>query len=178
MRLATKRFGLCLVSATLGCVVVTASAAEQTGSLCKASEMTYFSCSTGTKLVSLCASARMTDSTAVLQYRFGKRSGEVELAYPSDASKPQEVFKAYTYSFAKGGVSAIGFKIGKFSYSLFETRSVYGYNGAGVTVSKNGGEPKIIECVSLPSSPSEFYYELGEWKLSEDASLHFIGPEQ
>jgi hypothetical protein len=120
----------------------------------------------------------MTESTAVLQYRFGKRSGEVELAYPSDGSKPLEAFKSYTYNFAKGGVSAIGFKIGKFSYSLFETRSVYGYNGAGVTVSKNGGEPKIIECVSLSSNPSEFYYELAKWNLSQDSALHYIGPEQ
>lgn len=154
----------------------TLSAANQS-SLCSTSEVTYFACSVDTKLVSLCASKDFSSTSGTLQYRFGKQSDKVELAYPSSA-KPKDAFKAYTSSFAKGGVAVIGFKIGKYSYSVFETRSVYGYNGAGVTITKDGVSPKIIECKTIPTTPSRFYYELGNWGLPTEVDLQFIGTER
>jgi hypothetical protein len=146
-------------------------------SLCSPAEVTYFSCSVDAKLVSLCGSKDLTSTPGVLQYRFGKQ-GAVELMYPTSAAKAKGAFKSYRYSFAKGGVAVLGFRIGKYSYSLFETRSVHGYNGAGVTVTRDGSPAKVIECTSLSAHPSRFFYELGDWHVPEAVHLHYIGPER
>lgn len=163
--------------ATLLLVSTSAFASVDPPSLCVAPEATYFTCSTGTKVISLCASAGLSATSGTLQYRFGKNTGEIEMSYPSPPSNPRAKFQAYLYSFAKGGVSAIGFKVGRYSYSLFETHSVYGYNGAGVMLRKDGKPLKTIECKTLPSTPSQFYYELSKLHIPE-AGLDYIGPEQ
>lgn len=150
--------------------------AAEPPSLCTPAESTYFTCSTGIKIISMCASQDLSSTSGTLQYRFGTPDGKVELAFPSVPSHPSKAFKAYLSWFPKGGVSAIGFDIGKFSYSVFETHSVYGYNGAGVALGRDGVPLKKINCKTLPSKFSRLFYELRDLKLPE-AELDHVGTE-
>ena len=141
---------LCLTTANAGEL-----AAGSKKTLCRADEQVYFSCSVGEKLVSLCASTDLSDRSGQLQYRFGKSAQLIDLVYPQQPTHPRNSFMEFHDSFAKGGSEALAFRIGAYSYGVFVTRSVYGYNGAGVTVSKAGKRMQLLKCrtESLVSEP-------------------------
>lgn len=93
--------------------------AESAPSWCANNEYTAFNCRIGHKVVSVCASAHLSQEHGYVQYRFGQPGRSMELAYPDMSAKPDTVFRlartamrhgpgatnpAYTLRFANEGV--------------------------------------------------------------------------
>jgi hypothetical protein len=120
--------------------------AQTPSSLCAETEQTLLSCELkNNKVVSLCASASLTDGSGYIQYRYGSVTGVPELVFPLKSVKPKIAFKYFHDDFAKGDAMAVSFHVGAYRYSFFNTISEYGANAAGVLVRKISG--------SLPSKP-------------------------
>lgn len=77
----------------LSCFAFTPSMA-QSQTFCDANEYVVFSCSTGKKTVSVCASKVFSSSEGYLQYRFGA-PGKIEMAYPRIKQHPRDQFTAF-----------------------------------------------------------------------------------
>lgn len=80
---------------------------------CNANENVVFSCSTGKKVVSVCASKNINSKSGYLQYRFGKL-GAPEALIPSNP----ESFRSAVNVFEDMTTSVITFKNGQFSYEI------------------------------------------------------------
>jgi hypothetical protein len=119
-------------------------------SLCLDSEAIYFSCVARGAIVSLCASPDLSRESGALQYRYGKSHRKIELKYPDHPAHPSKSFKQYSGSGTKVSYVALGFQVGDYAYSVFQTRSVFGYNGAGIIVNKSG--KRISEAICEPKS--------------------------
>jgi hypothetical protein len=160
---------------TISALVSATAFAES--SLCRSQETTYFNCTVGKKLVSLCASRDLSAKSGTLQYRFGLPSKPPELEYPKTPDLAAKHFTEYDSWFAKGGTQALGFSIGSYSYSIYETHSAFGYNGAGVIISKAGVRTQLLECQHAKMDGGTFYSEASKLGLPK-ADLDNIGPEQ
>jgi len=92
---------------TLAALLPLMAAAQ--GSLCTKDEVTEWSCNSGRKVYSLCASRDLGPTTGTLQYRAGKKDGKPEFAYPEPAAHPrghftlQIVSRGATLSFSNKG---------------------------------------------------------------------------
>lgn len=156
--------------------------AEETPSLCKSDEKTFFSCLlTNQKIVSLCGDKSLSQEKGHLQYRFGKGLSSIELEYPEFGVKPVAAFKYYYEpSGAKGSITAVSFKINKYRYSLFDTSSAFGFNGSGLIVRRSGKLVTKMSCkLSLSSEVGDVFYLLKEIGLSGNADdVDYVGVEQ
>jgi hypothetical protein len=116
-------------------------------SLCAAGEKVVFSCSVPNgKVVSLCASPDLSRDTGYLQYRFGRDTDSVEMQFPHSTHRADGTFKYLQEYFAKGGTTALSFWVGPFRYSVFRTTSAFGFNGAGIIVSKERKRVAYMRC--------------------------------
>lgn len=75
-------------------VVVSPVSATAAPSLCKADEVTQWSCVTRRKIYSVCASADIGTTAGYLQYRVGQPS-KVEFSYPTTPQHPKGLFHFY-----------------------------------------------------------------------------------
>lgn len=126
--------------------------------LCEPEEVIVFSCALPKKkTVSLCASKDASDNTGYMQYRLGRNVSSIELEYPRKKAPAKDFFKHYTFAFSKGGTAAVSFWIGIYRYSLYNTSSSFGYNGAGVIVNrgKNTIRAAFLKCTSTPIKSAE-----------------------
>lgn len=115
--------------------------------LCDGQEKAVFSCSViSGKMVSLCASPDLSRDTGYLQYRYGRSPGSVELQFPHSTRRADGTFKFMQQYFAKGGTTALSFWVGPFRYSIFRTTSAFGFNGAGIIVSKDSRRVAYMRC--------------------------------
>jgi hypothetical protein len=115
--------------------------------LCASGEKTMFSCAVlNGKIVSLCASTDLSRNTGYLQYRYGRTPDSVELQFPRGTQRSDGTFKYLQQYFAKGGTTALSFWIGPFRYSVFRTTSAFGFNGAGIIVSKDQRRVAYMRC--------------------------------
>lgn len=134
---------------------------QQASTLCKPQEVIIFSCSLpDMKIVSLCASKDADVNSGYMQYRFGRGASFVEFEYPQKKRPAKEFFKYYPPAKIEilGGTYAISFWLGEYRYSLFSTRTRFGYNGSGVIVSR-GKEPirvSFSKCVTTPLIYDEY----------------------
>jgi hypothetical protein len=125
--------------------------------LCAPTETVVFSCSTGAKTASVCATGKNK-----LQYRFGKE-GAVEMALPADGSYPNADVFGTNVPFAGGGGSWLRFKRGTYGYVVYSGIGRWGPDGEtaeknGVTVENKGKAIAQLKCVGKVQS------ELGpEW---------------
>jgi hypothetical protein len=104
-------------------------------SLCSATEKVFFSCATGKKIVSICASADYPAPSAAFQYRFGPK-GAPELVWPETAtSRAGVTFGNIGYS--GGGLGYIRFTKGDIEYVVYSGMGK-GWAKDGVMVQKNG----------------------------------------
>lgn len=117
---------------------------KNTPSYCHKSETVIFSCEASTKLLSLCASKDLSQPESYLKFRISK--AKLVKEYPPRYSRPNEYFKFFESTFAKGGTEAVSFWEGYKRYSLFSTTSVYGYNGAGLIVNENNKQILFLKC--------------------------------
>lgn len=118
--------------------------------LCKADEIVVFSCSTGARVASLCASKDISKSAGHLQYRFGQKD-KLELSYPAETAKPAQLFEAGLLSYSGGGGAWLRFDKGPFRYSIFSAIGKWGpkeepVEAAGVFVEKDGKNIANLLC--------------------------------
>jgi hypothetical protein len=119
----------------------------QTSSLCAAGEKVIFSCplKRPAKIVSLCASTKLTKTEGYLQYRFGI-PGNVELEYPKERTPAANAFHYSHYFRAQVDLTEITFSIDGYGYKVFND-----FNGEekpaisdqGVTVQPPGNKKEL-----------------------------------
>jgi len=146
---------------SLPAVVEATETFEQSMSLCDPSEIIVFSCALPKKkIVSLCASKDASNNTGYMQYRFGRDTSSIELEYPQRKAHAKEFFKYYSSSFSKGGTFGISFRIGEYRYSLFSTRSAFGYNGSGVILNRGSDNRRVsfLRCINAPIKAAEILW--------------------
>jgi hypothetical protein len=100
---------------------------------CATDELIVFNCSTGKKIVSVCASKTMSATSGYLQYRFG-RKGSPELIYPEVKIPPKVDIQANTLTFAGGGGAYIRFKRDRHSYVVYTAIGRGWRDKAGIAV--------------------------------------------
>jgi hypothetical protein len=82
------------VFALAGAFLVSGAAMAQSApTWCANNEYPVFSCQTGKKVASVCASEHLSKDHGYIQYRFGEPGHEMELAYPDLTAKPDTVFR-------------------------------------------------------------------------------------
>lgn len=129
-----------------------AAAAKPT--LCKAEELVVFSCPTGARTASICASKDVSKNGGYMQYRYG-RQDKVDLAYPALGAKPSDVFTAGTMMFSGGGGALLRFNRHRFSYTIFSAIGNWRRAGGkakvgGVAIEKDGKQFANFPCRADP----------------------------
>lgn len=128
-------------------------------SFCTALEAVVFSCRTGSKLVSVCASPEAGPAWGYAQYRIGKpdSSEPLELTLPEDRRPPSKVATAQTVGFAGGGGAWMRFRSGQVAYVVYTGVGKWGPRGevqekAGVVVERAGKSIATLRCNTKPQS--------------------------
>ncbi|MBI1217720.1 MAG: hypothetical protein GC186_04145 [Rhodobacteraceae bacterium] len=130
----------------LATLALAGPAAAAPPSLCAKGEAVAFTCSTGSRLLSVCE----TEGGRGLQYRYGT-AAKIDLAYPPTGTTPTEAFRSGTMMYSGGGGAWLGFANGAYSYTVFTAIGRWGPNGAprsvaGVSVTKDGADVADIAC--------------------------------
>ena len=138
-------------------LIVTASIATTAASLCAPSEDVVFSCPTGKKVVSVCASKNLSSTTGWAQYRFGVPGSAPEITLPVGQVHPTKVSYGATESFSGGGGAWLRFKNGPTSYVVFTGIGKWGPKGqtlskAGVVVEQNQKQTAFLSCSTKETS--------------------------
>jgi len=118
---------------------------------CSAKEQTLFSCDTGHKTVSVCASPDLSANAGSLQYRFG-RLGAPELVYPSAEGNWRQVTRGGTLTFAGGGGAYLSFAKGPYRYVVYTAIGKGWGQKAGVVVEKSGKRLTSLSCTDKETS--------------------------
>lgn len=130
---------------------------ETSTTLCAPAETVVFSCQTGTKRASVCASADITDSQGHLQYRYG-RPGAVELTLPG-TNKGRDTIEGYASLYPNGVTTMhLRFRNGDVGYVVYAVNSYRTApdgireweEQAGVVVEKGGAVALHLTCKESP----------------------------
>ena len=132
-------------------VCVLAPTAAAGASHCSAKEETLFSCRTGAKTVSVCASPDLSANAGSLQYRFG-RLGAAELLYPTAETNWRQVTRGGVLTFAGGGGSFLSFARGPYRYVVYTAIGKGWGQKAGVVVEKGGKRVTSLSCTDKETS--------------------------
>jgi hypothetical protein len=121
------------------------------GRLCNRDEVVVFSCRTGAKEVSACASEDATRTGGYLQYRFGK-PGLPEMALPSAGIIPVRAATGASESYSGGGAAWLRFRQGGYGYVVYTGIGRWGDKGktrdiAGVVVEQPKAANRNMRCV-------------------------------
>jgi hypothetical protein len=112
---------------------------------CTAGEQTLFACSTGSKVLSICASSEFTEISGYLQYRFGPK-GAPELSWPPNADVSRKNIEIGQEWSARGIDSHIRFKKGSYHYIVFDGLGAGTESQSGVVVQKDGKKVATLLC--------------------------------
>ncbi|MGL5452520.1 MAG: hypothetical protein ACRDBT_08985 [Aeromonas sp.] len=123
------------VFATTGFATQVQAAGAQT-SLCQSQEEVLFACSTGKKIISVCASDDFSAHSGYVQYRFGTKK-KIELAFPEQPGHPSTFATGGTITYAGGGAAYMRFNNGAHSYVVYSGMG-RGWDKQGVVVEKRG----------------------------------------
>lgn len=115
------------------------------GSHCSSEEDTIFSCSTGKKTISVCASEDLSASDGYLQYRFGVK-GKPELVVPQTLERLEGEIKGSTLMFSGGGGAYLRFEKGQYDYIVYSAIGRGWGEKDGVAVEKNGTLVTSLKC--------------------------------
>jgi hypothetical protein len=137
-------------------------------SLCADNEKVYFSCEIKRKILSLC----LNKTSSQLHYKFGENIEKPELVFPNPNGKGSHDFYSSYEGGAKSGSQTIGFAIGQYMYVVFETRSAFGYNGAGVAISKNEKMEAVMQCNKGSLNSDNFFGKAEELGFPEKALIY------
>jgi hypothetical protein len=118
---------------------------------CAAKERTLFSCSTGRKTASVCASAVLSATEGRLQYRFGRPKAP-EFAYPPPGADWRRVTRAGVLTFSGGGGAYLAFASGPYRYIVYTAIGKGWGEKAGLVVEKNGRRTMSLPCKGKETS--------------------------
>jgi hypothetical protein len=121
-----SRFANLSIMVSLG-----ASAHADETTLCQPHEEIYFSCPTGNKTISLCASGNISPSNGYVQYRFGTPD-HIELQFPDKPYPPKNRFLLSDISEGNLNYTHIKFKSGEYNYVIYQGMP------NGLYIKKNG----------------------------------------
>ena len=139
---------------------------------CSAKEQTLFSCNTGRKTVSVCASPDLSASAGSVQYRIG-RPGAPELAYPPADADWRKVTRGGALSFAGGGGAYLAFANGPYRYVVYTAIGEGWGKKAGVAVEKSGKRVASLPCKEKETSElgPDLFAKAGIAEDTEDFDL-------
>jgi len=126
-----------------------APAAEAAG--CMPPQRALFSCSTGTKTISVCGSQDLTANSGQLQYRFGHPAA-VELSYPPAGADWRAVTHGGTLMFSGGGGAFLAFTNAPYRYIVYSAVGQGWGSKAGVVVEKDRKQIASLPCKGKATS--------------------------
>lgn len=132
---------------TASCLWGWTATAGRAPSLCASDEEVIFACSTGSKIVSVCASRDLSDQAGWLQYRFGP-PGSPELVHPQEKSHPRAFVQAGTWTFSGGGGAFLRFLKSPYAYTVYTAIGRGWGEKAGVAVEQDGRPLANLACES------------------------------
>ena len=126
-------------------------------SFCTSTEDVVFSCRTGAKMVSVCASKDSGPARGYLQYRFGKPdpSDPLELVLPEAKVPPAKAANGANEGYAGGGGSWLRFFNRPATYTVYSGIGNWGPKGEkrikeGLLVERDGKQVANLACTSKP----------------------------
>jgi hypothetical protein len=132
--------------------VAAAAPAVARTSFCTAAEKVVFSCTSGQKVVSVCAPKDAGPRKGYLEYRFGGATAEApEITLPKERTVPSQAAQGGFDSYAGGGASWLRFRQGQFGYAVYTGIGNWGPKGekrekAGLLVEKAGKQVAVLRC--------------------------------
>jgi hypothetical protein len=133
-----------------------ASSGAKQASFCTSTETVVFSCRTGTRMVSVCASKDAAPNKGTLQYRFGK----LDLSEPPDLMPegqvvPPKAAVGANVPFSGGGGSWLRFAHGQSTYTVYSGIGKWGPKGEtttkeGLHVERAGKAVVTLKCLDKP----------------------------
>lgn len=120
-------------------------------SLCSSQETTEFNCSTGKKIISVCASKDLSTLKGYMQYRFGAK-GAQEIQVPAVKNHPNPLVNSGILSFQGGGGFYLRFLKGDFRYVVYTATGQSWGKKAGVAVEEGGKLIANIKCQGYAQS--------------------------
>jgi hypothetical protein len=128
------------------------AAAPAQASHCTPAETVVFSCATGSRIASVCASRQVSPTAGYVQYRFGKPGDPLEMSLPEGQVHPRKAAYGEAVPFAGGGGAWMRFRNGPTGYVVYSGIGKWGPGGAtaekaGVAVEKNGKRTATVKCV-------------------------------
>ena len=159
----------CGVALAVGLALPPAPGAVETAANhCSAQEQTLFNCSTGKKVVSVCATQDLSADAGSVQYRYG-RPGAPELVYPTTAAGWRKLTHSGVLTFAGGGGAYLTFTNGPYRYVVYTAIGRGWGEKAGVVVEKNGKRVASLPCKGKETSElgPDFFAKAG---LAEDTA--------
>ena len=135
---------------------------------CTNKETVVFNCSTGKKIISVCASKELTSAKGYMQYRFGAK-GKAEIQVPAVQNHPNPLVQSGNLSIANGEGAYLRFLKGDFRYVVYTAESGDLGKKSGVAVEESGKLIANIKCIGAVQSA------IGE-KLFEQAGLPAADP--
>lgn len=111
----------------------------------------------GKKIVSICASSKLSLNSGYLQYRFGPKDAP-ELLQPDPATPPKTSATAKAFPYAGGGGAYMRFTKGVYSYVVYSGIGK-GWKQEGVAVEKDGKVVANLICKGVATSDSGFGLE-------------------
>lgn len=132
-----------------------AGAPIKAASFCNASEAVVFTCATGVKMVSVCASRNLSLKAGYVQYRFGTPGQAPEITLPAGEVHPLKAAYGSNEMYAGGGASWLRFRRGTYGYVVYSGIGRWGANGAtmekqGLAVENNGKVVANLKCKGRP----------------------------
>jgi hypothetical protein len=134
-------------------------AADKQSSFCTPMEQVVFSCRTGAKLVSVCASKDASRSKGYMQYRFGKPDSTepLEMILPEGQIVSNKAATGDNVPYAGGGASWLRFSKGGYSYTVYSGIGRWGPKGEtqeknGLLVERSGKRIANLKCNNEPAS--------------------------
>lgn len=136
-----------------------ATAAPARTSHCTAAEDVVFSCRSGQKMVSVCASKDAAATRGTLEYRFGDTSHDkpLEQKLPREKTVPSKAATGDVDAFSGGGGAWLSFRQGQYAHTVYTGIGNWGPNGekrekAGLLVARDGKQVALMRCTGRPVS--------------------------
>lgn len=132
---------------------------DKQSSFCTPMEQVVFTCRTGAKMVSVCASKDASRSKGYMQYRFGKPDSTepLEMTLPEGQILPSKAATGDNLPYAGGGASWLRFSKGDYNYVVYTGIGKWGPKGQtqekqGLLVERSGKRIAQLKCSNTPDS--------------------------
>jgi len=145
-----------------------AKPAMAAATLCQPREKVVFACTTGKKLVSVCASEGLKPGAGAMYYRFGTKD-KIELAFPEAPTMPAKFASVGSLMYSGGGATYLRLQNGGYHYVAYSGMGK-GWDKQGVAVEKGGKIVANLLCKDLAGGDLEsmgFFEKAG---IPEDKS--------